>query len=72
MCLKCHKILCSRYIHGHMAAHSAESNHLLAVSFSDLSVWCFGCDAYIGSPLLNHLHDALYLAKVAWCLEVFT
>lgn len=27
--------------------HNQDSNHPLALSFTDLSVWCYACEAYI-------------------------
>eukprot|EP00161_Ancyromonas_sigmoides_P001285 TRINITY_DN1108_c0_g2_i1.p2 TRINITY_DN1108_c0_g2~~TRINITY_DN1108_c0_g2_i1.p2 ORF type:complete len:232 (-),score=25.63 TRINITY_DN1108_c0_g2_i1:123-818(-) len=38
--------------------------HPCAVSFSDLSVWCFECDSYVTSelvhPVLQRVHEALF------------
>merc|ERR1712071_212735 len=47
ICLTCYQVDCGRYVAGHMRHHSEESGHMMALSFSDLSVWCYGCDAYI-------------------------
>ena len=41
------QIHCSRYVNQHMVQHNEESHHPLALSFSDLSVWCYSCDDYI-------------------------
>jgi uncharacterized UBP type Zn finger protein len=56
---------CSREINGHASLHAQETSHLLAVSFSDLSVWCYACDSYITSPLLSELLQSLSAAKHA-------
>ena len=41
ICLVCQAIYCSRYVKEHMVIHSAENEgHIIALSFSDLSVWC--------------------------------
>ncbi|PRP83497.1 hypothetical protein PROFUN_04371 [Planoprotostelium fungivorum] len=60
LCLQCFKIHCSRYQKGHATQHyEKENTHPIAVSFRDLSVWCYECDSYIMDekiePLLNHL-----------------
>ena len=70
------KVLCSRYVSGHMLDHvmaakvsaaaagtggvdgtgtgtEAAVNPCVAISFSDLSVWCFECDSYCSSPSTN-------------------
>lgn len=51
-CFSCEKVYCSRYVEGHMAEHNATTNHPVALSFSDASVWCYSCDSYIASPAL--------------------
>jgi histone deacetylase 6 len=30
-----------------MLAHNETTKHPLVLSFSDLSVWCYGCDSYV-------------------------
>jgi histone deacetylase 6 len=51
-CLTCERILCSRYVQGHMMQHATtgkgpENEHAICISFSDLSFWCFRCEDYI-------------------------
>ncbi|KAL7558656.1 hypothetical protein ACA910_010032 [Epithemia clementina (nom. ined.)] len=68
MCLECGVIRCSRYKNGHALVHWEETKqessggegHCIAVSFSDLSVWCYLCSAYVRhsiliSPLVRQL-----------------
>ena len=31
----------------HMLMHGVTEEHLMCLSFSDLSVWCYGCDHYV-------------------------
>jgi len=38
---------CSRYVHGHMKHHGTETGHSMVLSFADISVWCYICDAYV-------------------------
>jgi hypothetical protein len=49
-----------------MAEHNEQNQeHCLAMSFSDLSVWCYKCDYYITHDILragvlNELHKAKF------------
>ena len=66
LCLHCYKVLCSRYVNKHMVDHFNETSHCLTLSYSDLSVWCYGCDNYINSrnvdlhPYVSELHKAKF------------
>ena len=55
LCLQCEGIFCSRYVNGHMVAHNEDVDHVVALSFSDASVWCYACDSYIISPSVERL-----------------
>ena len=68
MCLECGAIRCSRYQNGHALVHWEETKrsdetgegNCIAVSFSDLSVWCYLCNSYVRhrellDPLLQQL-----------------
>lgn len=68
LCLSCKQVLCSRFVNKHMLHHSRDTNltHCVALSFSDLSVWCFSCDAYLDPqliPQLRPLHQLAYILK---------
>lgn len=54
-CLTCESIFCSRYEQGHMSTHFEEVGHAVALSFSDGSFWCYECDSYVYSPVLQQL-----------------
>lgn len=41
-----------------MKKHNNETKHPIAVSFTDLSVWCYSCDSYIEDPSLNPILKA--------------
>eukprot|EP01123_Difflugia_compressa_P015359 TRINITY_DN856_c0_g1_i1.p1 TRINITY_DN856_c0_g1~~TRINITY_DN856_c0_g1_i1.p1 ORF type:complete len:509 (-),score=59.32 TRINITY_DN856_c0_g1_i1:74-1600(-) len=63
-CLTCGKTFCSRYVNGHAKLHSEETGHHIALSFSDLSVWCYACGEYIKDKLLTTMFvGELYKAK---------
>ncbi|KAI4318772.1 hypothetical protein MLD38_032441 [Melastoma candidum] len=66
LCLCCKDVLCSRFVNKHMLHHSQETGHALALSFSDLSVWCFACDSYIDAQVLSQLrppYETAYIMK---------
>ena len=55
------QVFCGRYINGHMLVHEQSTNHKVALSLADLSVWCFGCDSYVHNEVgltvtLTHKH----------------
>lgn len=41
------QVFCGRYINEHMVTHGVVSEHPVVLSFSDLSVWCYLCEAYV-------------------------
>uniref|UniRef100_A0A3B4ZFW8 Protein deacetylase HDAC6 n=1 Tax=Stegastes partitus TaxID=144197 RepID=A0A3B4ZFW8_9TELE len=47
ICLTCYQVFCGRYVNEHMVSHGVVSEHPLVLSFSDLSVWCYLCEAYV-------------------------
>lgn len=71
ICLSCFCIRCSRYVKGHMQEHfkgtktedASAVGHPIGLSFSDLSVWCNLCEAYVGHPRLKPYIDAVYSVK---------
>ena len=46
-----------------MVIHSAENQHLVTLSFSDISVWCYGCDDYVDNDILYKMKNALHRNK---------
>ncbi|XP_032295809.1 histone deacetylase 6 isoform X2 [Drosophila virilis] len=70
VCLSCQSIGCGRYINEHMEQHCRRAKHPLVLSFSDLSVWCYECSAYIDHPLLYAYQNLAHLDKfqepMAW------
>lgn len=53
VCLVCYQVYCSRFVNEHMLMHGINTGHLLTLSYSDLSVWCYGCDDYIDNEVLK-------------------
>ena len=51
ICLQCYTVHCARNINQHALTHAGDSSHPVTLSFSDLSVWCYGCEAYIDDPV---------------------
>lgn len=47
LCLSCYQVYCGRYINAHMVEHHECSGHPLVLSYVDLSVWCYCCQAYV-------------------------
>jgi Zn-finger in ubiquitin-hydrolases and other protein len=84
LCLECAVVRCSRYCQGHAQQHwqdtvadAAPAGHCLAVSLSDLSVWCFRCQAYLSTspgaagrerlvPLLEQLERGKSMEPATW------
>jgi len=63
MCLTCGNTYCSRYVQGHARQHFEDSHHPVAISFSDLSIWCYSCDDYITHQNLKGITQTLSLVK---------
>ncbi|XP_051185392.1 uncharacterized protein [Lolium perenne] len=63
-CLICKDVLCSRFINKHMLHHFQETGHCLALSFSDLSVWCFACDSYLDAQSILELRPVYEVAHL--------
>lgn len=63
ICLTCFITGCSRFQHAHMKQHNEESKHPIALSFSDLSIWCYECDSYIRNPKLSKIFKLAHQDK---------
>ncbi|KAJ4716166.1 Histone deacetylase 6 [Melia azedarach] len=66
LCLSCKEVLCSRFVNKHMLQHYQQTNHSVALSYSDLSVWCFTCDAYLDAQVIQQLrpvYETAYILK---------
>lgn len=63
ICLGCKEVNCSRFILGHAIEHFNDSGHPLAISLSDLSVWCYSCESYVKHDLLKPAQNKCYISK---------
>ncbi|KAL3580415.1 hypothetical protein D5086_018250 [Populus alba] len=66
LCLSCKDVLCSRFVNKHMLQHFHQTSHCLALSYSDLSVWCFVCDSYLDARVIMQLKpvsETAYILK---------
>ncbi|XP_053149724.1 histone deacetylase 6 isoform X2 [Hemicordylus capensis] len=61
---------CGRYINQHMITHNLESGHPLALSFADLSVWCYVCQAYVHHPALFEAKSQAHKMKFGMDMAV--
>ncbi|KAJ8683629.1 hypothetical protein QAD02_019421 [Eretmocerus hayati] len=70
VCLSCYTIHCARNINQHAIEHEQSTQHPLTLSFSDVSVWCYGCEAYIDNPRLyparNSVHRSKFNVDLPW------
>ncbi|KAF5177705.1 Histone deacetylase [Thalictrum thalictroides] len=64
LCLCCKDVFCSRFVNKHMLQHYQQKNHCLALSYSDLSVWCFSCDAYLDVQAIGQLRPVYEIAHL--------
>ncbi|KAE8672813.1 Ribosomal protein S14p/S29e family protein [Hibiscus syriacus] len=56
----------SRFVNKHMLEHYKQTTHCVALSYSDLSVWCFACDSYLDVHSIQQLrpvHETAYILK---------
>jgi len=65
VCLHCYKVFCGRFVKEHMVQHNKETQHNLTLSYADLSVWCYGCDAYVHNDALKAIKDHAASKKFA-------
>ncbi|OXU23235.1 hypothetical protein TSAR_003178 [Trichomalopsis sarcophagae] len=63
ICLECYTVHCARNINQHALLHEQSTQHPLTLSFSDVSVWCYGCEAYIDNPRLYAARNAVHIGK---------
>uniref|UniRef100_A0A672IQ56 Protein deacetylase HDAC6 n=1 Tax=Salarias fasciatus TaxID=181472 RepID=A0A672IQ56_SALFA len=62
-CLTCYQVFCGRYVNEHMVTHGVVSEHPVVLSFADLSVWCYLCEAYVHNQILFEAKNAAHCAK---------
>jgi histone deacetylase 6 len=56
-----------------MMYHNLDKDHPLTLSFADLSVWCYQCEAYIDNPALykfkNLAHIDKFNEEIPWSMS---
>ncbi|KAL8604378.1 hypothetical protein ACOMHN_028141 [Nucella lapillus] len=57
------RVFCSRYVKEHMLFHSVGEEHMVVLSYSDLSVWCYACDDYIDNQAILPMKSAAHHHK---------
>ena len=63
ICLTCYQVFCSRFVNSHMVEHYEKTKHSMVLSFSDLSFWCYSCDAYIENSILSDAKSSASRSK---------
>ncbi len=53
-----------------MVKHNEETKHPLALSFSDLSFWCYECNNYVESSKFKAFTKAIYAEKFGEASEM--
>ncbi|VDN21775.1 unnamed protein product [Gongylonema pulchrum] len=54
---------CGRYVGGHAVHHQTRTGHPMALSFADLSVWCYMCESYVHNEILIPAKNAAHRSK---------
>ncbi|XP_067096695.1 histone deacetylase 6 isoform X1 [Osmerus mordax] len=62
-CLTCYQVFCGRYVNQHMVTHGLVSGHPMVLSFADLSVWCYSCEAYVHNKVILEAKNSAHCAK---------
>jgi len=63
ICLTCYATGCCRFKGAHALKHFETTNHPIALSFSDLSIWCYSCESYIRNPRLSPIFQMAHKDK---------
>ena len=66
VCLTCLKVFCGRNDCKHMLQHSEDTEHEVAISLKDLSIWCYSCQNFLdhtGNPHLSHIFEYFHRLK---------
>uniref|UniRef100_A0A0M3I3E9 UBP-type domain-containing protein n=2 Tax=Ascaris TaxID=6251 RepID=A0A0M3I3E9_ASCLU len=63
VCLTCYMAHCSRYVSGHAVIHRNTSGHPMAISLTDISVWCYACEAYVHNDILLPAKNEVHRSK---------
>ena len=61
------QVFCSRYVHEHMLFHSIAEEHLVVLSYSDLSVWCYACSDYVDNEVQYEKQNKQKMKVISDC-----
>jgi len=56
VCLTCGHCACGRHVKAHAEEHASAKDHPLAISMADMSAWCYSCEEYLNTFLIQRLH----------------
>lgn len=65
ICLSCFEVNCGRFVNEHGVTHHETTGHPMALSFADLSAWCYKCEAYVHNPKLTEAKESAHASKFA-------
>uniref|UniRef100_A0A915PK87 UBP-type domain-containing protein n=1 Tax=Setaria digitata TaxID=48799 RepID=A0A915PK87_9BILA len=68
VCLTCYSVNCGRYIAGHAVHHQMRTGHSMALSLTDLSVWCYPCESYVHHEILIPAKNAVHQSKFGFSI----
>lgn len=57
------QVNCGRYVGGHAVHHQIRTGHPMALSLTDLSVWCYACESYVHNEVLIPAKNAAHRSK---------
>ncbi|KAK0398148.1 hypothetical protein QR680_002447 [Steinernema hermaphroditum] len=63
ICLGCYEVHCGRHVNEHALYHFLETEHAMALSLADLSVWCYVCDSYVHNDVLTPAKRVAHISK---------
>jgi len=63
VCLKCFEVHCNQGGKGHMTEHENKVHHKIILKFSDVSVWCYGCNSSLSHISLDHVLNSIHKKK---------
>lgn len=67
-----HQVFCGRFVNGHMLDHRDTNGHKIVLSHSDLSFWCYECNAYLDNYSIEVLcYEAVYFLLLLFFVNIY-